>query len=313
MQATDISNRTVAVATPVPHPFPYQGSKRQLAPFVLGQLPIPKTRLIEPFAGSAAISIRAAASGMYSAYWLNDSDPALMRLWRAILETPEQLCERYAILWEQQFAAPKTHFYEVRDRFNIHGAPEDLLFLLARCVKAAVRYNDRGEFNNSADKRRAGMKPRTMRRNILAVSQLLAGKTEISTLHYRSILSSATKDDVVYMDPPYQGVCGNRDPRYRKPVSYDEFVDALTDLNKRHVPFVISYDGRRGSQEYGLPLPDSLNLRRLHVRAGRSSQSTLIGRDDVTVESLYLSQDIWCALDAQSELIPEQSSLDLIG
>ena len=40
-----------------PNPFPYQGSKRRIAPQILGYLPRPVTRLVEPFAGSAAASI----------------------------------------------------------------------------------------------------------------------------------------------------------------------------------------------------------------------------------------------------------------
>lgn len=44
----------------VPHPIPYQGSKRQLAPVVLSYFPSRFGRLVEPFAGSAAVSLAAA-------------------------------------------------------------------------------------------------------------------------------------------------------------------------------------------------------------------------------------------------------------
>jgi site-specific DNA-adenine methylase len=43
----------------VPQPFLYQGSKRALAPLILQYLPISTTRLVEPFCGSAALSIAA--------------------------------------------------------------------------------------------------------------------------------------------------------------------------------------------------------------------------------------------------------------
>ena len=49
--------------------------------------------------------------------------------------------------------------------------PEYLLFLLAKCVKAAVRYNAKGEFNQSPDKRRLGRNPAMMRDDILGVYQ----------------------------------------------------------------------------------------------------------------------------------------------
>ena len=49
------------------------------------------------------------------------------------------------------------------------------------------------------------------------------------------------------------------------------------------------YDGRTGDKSFGEPLPASLQLRHLEVCAGRSTQATLLGRTDVTYESLYLS------------------------
>lgn len=44
----------------VPHPIPYQGSKRNLAKQILSFFPNDTRVLFEPFAGSAAISIAAA-------------------------------------------------------------------------------------------------------------------------------------------------------------------------------------------------------------------------------------------------------------
>ena len=54
------------------------------------------------------------------------------------------------------------------------------LYLLARCIKGAVRYNNEGMFNQSPDKRRLGTRPETMRQNIMAVSLLLRGKTVVT-------------------------------------------------------------------------------------------------------------------------------------
>ena len=63
----------------------------------------------------------------------------------------------------------------------------------------------------------------------------------------------------------------------------------LRKLNERGIQFIVSYDGRTGDKVFGELLPDDLGLTRLEVRAGRSTQATLLGRSDVTYESLYLS------------------------
>jgi len=156
-------------------------------------------------------------------------------------------------------------------------------------VKASVRYNANGEFNQSPDNRRLGALPSTMRDHILGASRLLHGKTECSTLDYKEVVAQATADDVVYMDPPYQGVCGERDPRYLKGVVFDEFVEVLESLNLRNIKYLVSYDGRTGERVHGRKLPERLRLHLIELDAGRSSQATLLGRDEITVESLYLS------------------------
>ena len=156
-------------------------------------------------------------------------------------------------------------------------------------MKAAVRYNGKGEFNNSPDNRRLGMHPETMRANLSETSALFRNRVELTCADYRDVLAKARRTDVVYMDPPYQGVCATRDNRYCGAVEFDEFADALAELNRKGVPFIVSYDGRTGDKIYGRRLPDELNLIHYEVSAGRSTQATLLGRSHETVESLYLS------------------------
>jgi DNA adenine methylase len=94
------------------------------------------------------------------------------------------------------------------------------------------------------------------------------------------------------MDPPYQGVCGNKDSRYFSGVDFEDFVLALEHLNARGIVFAISYDGRLGNKTFGRILPESLGLKRIEIEVGRSSQSTLLGREEKTIESLYLSSNL---------------------
>ena len=169
------------------------------------------------------------------------------------------------------------------------GRPDLFLYLLARCVKAAVRYNANGEFNQSPDHRRRGMAPATMREQIFGASYYLKGKTSFSSKNYSDVVLLAKENDLIYMDPPYQGVCGNRDTRYLASVQFCEFVEVLGQLNDRHMRYLISYDGRTGRKVHGRILPEHLKLTRMELDAGRSTQATLLGRDDVTVEALYLS------------------------
>lgn len=276
----------------LPHPIPYQGSKRNLAPDILRYFPENIDILYEPFAGSAAMTIAAAEQGLAKSFFINDLNKPLVDLWHEIINRPAQLATKYENLWNEQLSDPKEFYIRVREDFNRTGAPHLFLYLLARCVKASVRYNARGEFNQSPDNRRNGMKPQTMKIQIMGASFYLKGKTKTVSTNYRDVLKLAKPKDLVYMDPPYQGVCGNRDTRYLESVQYCEFVEALAELNTRNIRYIVSYDGRTGDKSYGKALPDELNLTLIELDAGRSSQATLLGRNDVTIESLYLSPSL---------------------
>ena len=283
-----------------PHPFPYQGSKRGIAQHILPHIPADARRLIEPFCGSAAISLAAAASGRVRMFWLNDANVPLMALWREMLNHPVALSACYEELWHRQHPNRKTFFFRVRDEFNETHAPHLLLYLLARIVKGATRYSSDGRFNQSADNRRSGMQPKMMRERILGVSTLLAAKTKLTALDFRPVVAQASADDVIYMDPPYQGTSFTRDHRYYGGLSYDAFVDALRGMNERGASYIISYDGQTGDKQHGQPLPRKLSLQHLRIHAGRSTQLTLLGQSCETVESLYLSPALVERLKGQS-------------
>jgi DNA adenine methylase len=273
----------------IPHPIPYQGSKRGLAAKILDYFPNDVEMLVEPFAGSAAISLAAALMKKAKRFHLNDLNKPLIDLIEKIVNSPEVIARQYAGLWKDQNKNPQVYYKTIRGKFNESGKPEYFLYLLARCVKASVRYNSRGEFNQSPDNRRLGTMPETMRENIIRASFLLKGKTTFSSQNYRDVLDAVGPKDMVYMDPPYQGVCGERDSRYVSGIQICEFIETLEFLNKRGIRYIVSYDGRTGDKAFGKELPSHLNLLRVELNAGRSTQATFLGREDITYESLYIS------------------------
>jgi DNA adenine methylase len=276
----------------VPHPIPYQGSKRVLAGKILEFFPSNVKTLVEPFAGSAAVSLAAAITKQAKNFHMNDLNEPLINLWKRIILHPDKIALEYEILWKKQKQNPENYYRNIREKFNQTKRPDYFLYLLARCVKASVRYNANGDFNQSSDKRRLGTRPATMRTNISYSSFLLKGKTKFSSIDYKDVLKNVGDDDLVYMDPPYQGVCGNRDNRYLSGIQINDFVNMLENLNDKGVNYIVSYDGRTGNKTFGQYLPDHLKLRRIEICAGRSTQATLLGRKDFTYESLYLSPNL---------------------
>ena len=276
----------------LPHPIPYQGSKRILAPLIGRYVPAEIATWYEPFAGSAAMALWAARYRKPRRIVLGDSLAPMMALWGAILDRPQATAARYAEIWAGQKPGDATYFNRIRERFNRDHDPVDLLYLLCRCVKNAVRFNDKGAFTQSVDKRRLGMRPDKMRAAIQGAAELLRGRTQIAAADWMDTLADAGPDDFAYMDPPYLGTSTGRDRRYAEWMTQDRVIAGLRLLNTRGIRFALSYDGMCGDKVYGPPLPDDLLMTRLHLHAGRSSQATLNGDTAETVESLYLSQGL---------------------
>lgn len=279
-----------------PHIVQYQGSKRNLAPQILQYFPRKFNRLIEPFAGMAAITIAVSKQRRADHYHLNDLNGPLVNVLRESITNPQRLVDDYTRVWNEQLTfdgGSVEHFYKVRDEFNNgNQCAANMLYLLARCVKGSVRYSSTGQFNQSPDKRRMGTNPKNLAKNVFLISSYLKDKTEFTSIDYREVTRNARPGDIVYMDPPYQGVCSSRDSRYFSGIDFNDFVECVEDLNRRGIDFVISYDGTCGDKQYGNDLPNELGLRKIMLNAGLSSQSLLLGKKETTIEALYLSQNL---------------------
>ncbi len=277
---------------PVPHPIPYQGSKRRLATAILSHVEAGRfERLVEPFAGSAAVTLAAASSMKFRRFEIGDRLEPLVMLWQAIIDDPEGIANEYESLWMRERKRPIDEFYDIRIQFNEDRDPAKLLYLLARCVKNAVRFNPLGEFNQSPDKRRTGTKPDAMRKELLAAHRLLHGRARTFCSDFLEAFEAAEPGDFFYLDPPYQGTSEGRDSRYIGGVTRKRMIEGLSVLNERGVPYILSYDGSCGDRTYGDRLPRELASRIL-LDVGRSSQATLNGREHITVESLYVSHNV---------------------
>jgi DNA adenine methylase len=273
----------------LPHPIPYQGSKRGLAPLIATYVPRSIDTWYEPFAGSAAMTLWAASQGVAKRYVIGESLEPIADLWRAIVAHPVKTAGRYQEIWKGQQAGDASYFNRVRERYNEELDPVDLLYLICRCVKNAVRFNREGLFTQSVDKRRLGMRPDRMRIAIAGASRILHERVEVRTGDWLDTTRDARPRDFIYMDPPYLGTSIGRDKRYAQQMAQERLIAGLRTLRSKNIPFALSYDGMTGQKEYGPALPDDLGLTRLLLHAGVSSQATLSGRNEETIESLYLS------------------------
>ncbi len=107
----------------IPHPVQYQGSKRNLAPDILKFIPTKVERLVEPFAGTAAISVAASWKQISQKFWINDLNQPLVELLELIVEQPSVIAGAYTEIWNQQHSDSIEHYYQARYKFNQTNDP----------------------------------------------------------------------------------------------------------------------------------------------------------------------------------------------
>lgn len=260
----------------------WAGSKRLQASKITALFP-PFETFYDPFVGGGSIlsakkDIKAIAG---------DICEPLIKLWQLIQKNPSYVIEKYAENWNLLQKKGYTYYYLVRDRFNKEGDATDLLFLSRTCVNGLIRFNLKGKFNNSLHHTRKGIRPDSLSKIIFEWSDIVKNVTFIHG-DYRETTCTITKNDLIYLDPPYFNTRG----RYYGRIDFEEFIKFLELLNSKQIKFVLSLDGTRGNKNYTVELPKHLYKRCLLIDSGNSPFKKVIDRQLQNVkESVYLNYD----------------------
>ncbi|MFW2590170.1 DNA adenine methylase [Sagittula sp. SSi028] len=278
----------------IPSAIKWTGSKRSQA-CRIAQLAPSFERYIEPFLGGGAIMFLAAHPGAVG----SDIYKPLVELWQTIRDEPDTLIGQYEQQWLELNAeldgidsstmtrgnGVPSVFYQARDRFNKSPNPIDLNFLMRTCVNGIVRFNDRGEFNNSFHLSRRGMQPNRFGKAVKTWSRVLQG-VHLVCRDYRDVLQDTKRGDFVYFDPPY---AGNKQ-RYAESLTPEELFQELEKLNVKGVKWALSYDGTRGDLDLTHDVPKDLFKVRHFIHSGNSTvKKVLSGKVERVEETLYLN------------------------
>lgn len=259
----------------------WSGSKRSQSQIISSFFPHSFGTYFEPFIGGG--SILYAINPEKSV--CGDICQPLIDLWIEIRDNPQALAESYKERWTRLQTEGYTAYYDIRDEFNATKSPYDLLFLSRTCVNGLIRFNDKGEFNNSLHYSRPGIKPESLKEIIFDWSSRIQGTQFISD-DYTNTTVMARAGDIVYLDPPYFHTRG----RYFGTIDFDRFLKYLEDLNARGIKYLLSLDGIRGQEDYTIDLPKELYKRHEFIPSGNSTFKKVIDKEtEKVLESLYLN------------------------
>jgi len=259
----------------------WTGSKRSQAQEIISYFPKSINTYYEPFLGSGAILGHLKQEKAVC----SDVNKPLMLLWQEVQNNPQKMATDYRNKWNALQKNGHTYFYRIRDDFNRQQSPLDFLFLTRTCVNGLIRYNNKGEFNNSLHHTRKGMHPDRLEKIILAWSDIIGGH-EFHNQSYEITTKKAKVGDFVYLDPPYF----NTGTRYFGAINFEDFIGFLESLNNKGVRYALSYDGQRGDKSYVVKLPKTLYKRHVMLHSGNSTFNKVQnGKVEKVYESLYLN------------------------
>ncbi len=259
----------------------WSGSKRSQAAAILSYMPAHFNTYYEPFIGGGSIMYAVSPEKAIC----GDVCKPLIDLWKEIKENPKDLADAYRVRWQRLQLEGYEVYYEIRDNFNRNNNAQDLLFLSRTCVNGLIRFNANGEFNNSLHHTRPGIAPDRLEKIIMDWNEHVRGVDFIAN-DYRETTASAQKGDLIYLDPPYFHTKG----RYYGTIEFNEFLDYLQELNKREIKYILSFDGKRGDDDFTVSLPSDLYKRHELLPSGNSSFKKVMDKENLQVyESLYLN------------------------
>jgi len=176
----------------------WAGNKYRIIDKITDMLPTQGNRLIEPFAGSAAVFLNT----NYERYLICDSNPDLINLFNCVKNEGDDFikyCKRY--FTDKNNTSEK--YYSYREAFNktneIRKRSALFIYLNRHGYNGLCRYNSKGGFNVPFGRYK---KPYFPEKEMFAFHE----KSQQATFkisNFESTLKKAKQGDIIYCDPPY--------------------------------------------------------------------------------------------------------------
>ena len=175
----------------------WAGNKYRIIDRVRESLPEGK-RLIEPFAGSAAVFLNT----NYEQYIINDNNPDLIHLYNILKKDGEIFIKKCRYYFSPRFNN-EEQYYKLREKFNssndIYKRAVLFVYLNRHGYNGLCRYNLKGGYNVPFGRYKAPYFPEKE----MLIFHEKAVNAEFVLSSFEQIIQSAKKGDVIYCDPPY--------------------------------------------------------------------------------------------------------------
>lgn len=194
-------------------PIKSQGIKTKLVPWINDIAPKVKGKWIEPFLGTGVVALNMG----YKRAILNDTNPHIINFYKRIqdgtitAQSMQFYLENEGELLSKADNNGYEHYLKVRARFNSgEFSPYDFIFLSRAGFNGMMRFGSKGNWNIPFCKkpdRFAQAYVTKIVNQVSSSSKIILPEPEWTFYNksFSEIIPLATKDDIIYCDPPYFG------------------------------------------------------------------------------------------------------------
>lgn len=266
----------------------WSGSKRSQSQHILKQFPRKIKTYYEPFVGGGSVMYALITSDEIEVENIvcSDINKDLIDLWNMIKNQPELLILGYEERWlelnkDEDHARRNEYYKYIRNRFNQERNPIDFLFIDRTTTNGLIRYNKKGDFNNSFHFNRKGIEPNRLKKIINNWSENLNKKNVTFLVQdYKNIKTESM--DFLYCDPPYENTKG----MYFGGINQEELFNWLREQKSA---YLLSYDGICGENDRTSKVPQDLYDSHIYISSGCSSFKRIkLKNIEYVQESLYI-------------------------
>lgn len=260
------------------------GSKRSLSEKIASYFPENIETMIEPFAGSAAVSFFMMSKNYnVKEYIINDTNISLIEFYKEIKLDYSGLTKDYSSMHknfnkpyaikEDLYKNRKEVFNKLRDEYNKTKNVSIYNFLTRTSANGLIRFNKKGEFNAPCHFSRPGISPESLDKIFNYYHELInRNNVDFYSLDYKEFLNYFTKtQNFCFLDPPY---INTNKSMYFGDFKNDDFEKFLTNIKR----FCLTYDGN-----------SDLKFNYIELHSKSSSFRRIFSMDDKKVfEKMYM-------------------------
>ncbi|MCK9780091.1 DNA adenine methylase [Pseudomonas syringae] len=270
------------------------GGKSRLLPRILPHVPTTIKNYYEPFLGGGAVFL-ACAGRVTGRSHLADLNQHLVAAWIAMRDHQAELLP--LLDWYKKNDS-KEFYYEVRS-----SLPDSLIEKAARFFYLnGVSWNHLWRENSRTGAMNVPWGDRSFKgfdEATMVAARAVLARTDIVSADFRDVLSTASKGDFVYLDPPYLPIFSRPDTEKEPTAKFNkytaktfevadliELADICADLSRKGVNWIMS---NRDTESVHELFPDAEIIRftthrslaaqsKREVEAHRSPEAIIIGR-----------------------------------